>query len=236
MAGCVRYLAESHRLARYSYTDFNYCTSAAIIVIINEIVDSHPCYHSAISVILRSMEFLASGARNAKKCLRLIQNLRALIATIKRERPLTSLAVSSNTDVSGYEKWEHWMAEAVDRASGSSFGSNSTYNANSGLLDSNESGSAQSNPTRNDHYQGAPMESTQYRNLDVQDGFGKLNRRTIVPAGAINSTVKTVVTTDTSEQQIWENNVAYASLLSWFDDFNMLGLGDFPSLVFPECE
>ncbi|KAJ5612216.1 hypothetical protein N7510_005410 [Penicillium lagena] len=240
MVDCIRYLAESHRLACYSYTDFNNCISAAIIIIINEIVDSHPCYHSAISVIIRSMEFLASGARNAKQGLRLIQNLRVIMTTIKSKWQSTPVAVSSNADGSGYEEWQTCMEESDHLTSNRSSGSYSTYNVNRSLLDSNKSGAAHSDLTRRDHYQEAPMESSQYRNFDVQDRSGQSSRRTVdlpaLPAGAITSTVKISATTDTSQQQIWENNVAYASLLSWFDDFNMLGLGDFPSLVFPESE
>jgi len=168
------------------------------------------------------MEFLACGARNAKQGLRQIRSLRVLIATIKSKGPSTSLPFSSKTDVPGYEQWETWMAEAEQRSSRSS-GSGNTSAANRILLNSNGSGPARSDPTGKDRYQVASVESAQDRHINVQNGAGQSNGRSVTMTGA-------------SQQQVWENGVAYASLLSWFDDFNMLGLGDFPTLMFPESQ
>jgi hypothetical protein len=232
MADFVRYLAESRRLASYSYTDLNYSISAAIIIIIHEIIHSHPCYHSTIASILKSMEFLASGGRNAKHGLKLIQNLQVLIAAIKNEYPSTPVAVVSNPDVPVYQQWETWMAQAEQRTTG--LGPQHTYGTNKNIQHINRSPMAGGSPGT-PHYAASKfyaIPNRQASRSDIPSAMDSL----AVAAEAVAPNTRSVASGDTSQHQAWENNVGYSSIVSWFDDFNMLGLGDFQSMVFPDTQ
>ncbi|KAH8899932.1 hypothetical protein GQ53DRAFT_204272 [Thozetella sp. PMI_491] len=118
----VRYLYELNRLARFSFTDFHCCTSAAIIVLIHEVIKRHPLFNTHIAAIMQCMQFMASGCENARISLRVIQNIHSTTTALKDKHPPAPLDEddagmengdrSEETQRTGYEQWETWMSEA----------------------------------------------------------------------------------------------------------------------------
>lgn len=102
-ADLVQTLRDTGKLAKFSFTDFYYCSSAAVIIIINQILRKHPLYSSKVSIVLHSMELLSSGSRRAKYGLALVKNLSVAIDSLSNGA--TSLTMS-NADVQGRNSWE----------------------------------------------------------------------------------------------------------------------------------
>lgn len=124
----IRYLHDMGKLARFSFTDMNCCSTAAIIVIIHEIVRRHPLFNTSMSAILQAMRFMASGCENARHALTMVQNLLAMTTAIKNKYPEPPTEGADDTPSSrddagpqsgptaGYEQWETWMAESENWA------------------------------------------------------------------------------------------------------------------------
>ncbi len=119
----IRYLFELKRLARFSFTDFHCCTSAAIIIMIHEVIQRHPRFNLHMAGILKCMQFMASGCENARISLKVIENIHSMTAAIKDKHPPPPMGdeqqpVGETEDQpqqphrTGYEQWETWMAEA----------------------------------------------------------------------------------------------------------------------------
>lgn len=128
----IRHLYDVGKLARFSFTDMNCCSTAAIIVMIHEIMHRHPLFNTSMSAILQAMRFMASGCQNARHALTMAQDLLAMTTTIKNKYPEPPTDGGDREPageeegrhrsgpVEGYEQWETWMAEAENWAVGSS--------------------------------------------------------------------------------------------------------------------
>ena len=134
ITGLIRHLHDVGKLARFSFTDMNCCCTAAIIIMIYEIIHRHPLFASSITAALQAMGVMASGCQNARYALKLTRNILATTNAIKGKYPeLPSDPAYPDADddadvgaatagderrnaaasmTAGYEQWEAWMAEA----------------------------------------------------------------------------------------------------------------------------
>ncbi len=124
----VRFLYEMNRLARFSFTDMHCCTSAAIILMIHEVVGRHPLFKTHMAAVLQCMQFMASGCENARISLRVIQNIHSMTTAIKNKYPPPPMVpedkppaadATQGRDGAGYEQWETWMSGAGNWSIGS---------------------------------------------------------------------------------------------------------------------
>lgn len=112
-AELVQTLRDTGKLAKFSFTDFYYCSSAAVIIIINQILRKHPLYSSKVSIVLHSMEILSVGSRRAKYGLALVKNLAVAIDNIS---DATNDLPPPNHGLQERRSREHWP-RGVERAS-----------------------------------------------------------------------------------------------------------------------
>ncbi|KAL1862443.1 hypothetical protein VTK73DRAFT_6884 [Phialemonium thermophilum] len=114
----VNYLWETGKLARFSFTDLNCCSTATLIVMVHEIAQQHPLYSSSVETAMQAMSHMATGCRNAKEGLRLIRHLQRVITALKSE--MAHDERGTDGQMHGYREWERWMALRDDNAASSS--------------------------------------------------------------------------------------------------------------------
>lgn len=105
----IKFLSDNARLARFSFTDLNCCSSAAIIIMTHEIIHHHPMYTAAMDTALHAMGFMATGCQNAKRGFKLIQHLQSVIANIRTEDNLKKAATTDSRQSTEYDAWRQWM-------------------------------------------------------------------------------------------------------------------------------
>lgn len=203
----LRFLSLSKKLARYSFTDINCCSSAAIIVIINEIICPDPTYDSALSSILHCLQHMSSGCQNARHGLRLVQNLLALVAVaMGRNKSLTSQSnVPKGSEPefghgSGYMEWEIWLKETEISSVGAQRSSR-----NNDLVPAEQG-----------------MQAWQEHPTIVQNQSGFRDQ-------AISMTTTAGYTGNLFSLSQPESDMSY----TWPDNLNFLGLSAFEGLEFP---
>ncbi|KAL2864337.1 transcription factor domain-containing protein [Aspergillus lucknowensis] len=108
----VRYLKENNKLARFSFTDQNCCSTAALIIMTHELVHEHPFYESSMETAMQAMAHMATGCQNAKQALGLIERLQRVIAAMKMSQATQRMNSHEPESVEnlGYREWESWMA------------------------------------------------------------------------------------------------------------------------------
>ena len=110
------YLHQAGRLSRYSFTDMNCCSTAALIIMIHEITQSHPLYQSSIDTAIRAMGHMATGCENAKQGFTLLRRMQRVIAALqsklknKKAENAEGVTGAEATVASGYQEWEKWLA------------------------------------------------------------------------------------------------------------------------------
>lgn len=106
----INYLYENGKLARFSFTDLNCCSTAALIIMIHELVRQHPLYRSSMEIAMQAMTYMATGCGNAKQGLKLITELQRVISALK-SRMTREKEKSAHTDspAVGYDEWERWV-------------------------------------------------------------------------------------------------------------------------------
>ncbi len=72
-------LSSHNRLAKFSYTDFHSCTSAIIVLLLNEVLHARNLYSPSIDHGIDALRFMASGGQLAKDALHLVERLHASI-------------------------------------------------------------------------------------------------------------------------------------------------------------
>lgn len=122
----IKFLSDNDRLARFSFTDLNCCSSAAIIIMTHEIIQHHPMYQSAMDTALRAMGFMATGCQNAKRGFKLIKHLQSVIANLRTENVQRRATETDSSQSAEYDAWRQWMginendpsASAIDTGPG----------------------------------------------------------------------------------------------------------------------
>lgn len=73
-------LSHHNRLAKFSYTDFHSCSSAIIVLLLNEVLRaSRDLHSSSIEHGINALRFMASGGQLAKDALHLVERLRTSV-------------------------------------------------------------------------------------------------------------------------------------------------------------
>ena len=75
----IELLSSHNRLAKFSYTDFHSCSSAIIVLLLNEVFHARDTSSSSIDHGMDALRFMASGGQLAKDALHLVERLRASI-------------------------------------------------------------------------------------------------------------------------------------------------------------
>lgn len=78
-------LSSHNRLAKFSYTDFHSCSSAVIVLLLNEVSYTRNVSSSFINHGIDALRFMASGGQLARDGLHLVERLRASIRKSDRQ-------------------------------------------------------------------------------------------------------------------------------------------------------
>ncbi|KAJ9643659.1 hypothetical protein H2204_001804 [Knufia peltigerae] len=72
-------LSSHNKLAKFSWTDFHSCSSAIIVILLNEVLRTRDLSSSTIDHGIDALRFMASGSRLARDGLHLVERLRASV-------------------------------------------------------------------------------------------------------------------------------------------------------------
>lgn len=86
VAALMRALTDAQKLAKFSFADMSFCTSATVTILLNEFTESHPSYKRTVSFLMQVMEFFAlEGLSNAQNTLHFIRGLQRTVDHVKIE-------------------------------------------------------------------------------------------------------------------------------------------------------
>ncbi|KAJ4252309.1 hypothetical protein NW762_010906 [Fusarium torreyae] len=159
----INYLHENGRLARFSFTDLNCCSIAALIIMIHELIQQHPLYRSSMETVMRAMTHMATGCSNAKQGLKLIKDLERVTALLKSKMTRNREKDCVADNATGYDEWENWVASKGE-----------IVQSSSGVLTSPDAESLQSHldlgqPSELNGHTGEAIESEAYVSYDFLD-------------------------------------------------------------------
>ncbi|KAK5027861.1 hypothetical protein LTS07_006736 [Exophiala sideris] len=96
----INLLRSRKKLAKFSYTDFHSCSSAIIILLLNDVLHPQNSYSSLIENGIDALRFMAGGSQLAKDALHLVERLHEGIRKFNRphERSTQELGGSTSQD------------------------------------------------------------------------------------------------------------------------------------------
>lgn len=106
----INYMWINDRLARFSFTDLNCCSTAAIIIMTSEIIQKHPMYRASIETATQAMAHMATGCQNAKQGYKLIQHLKGVMSALQNRDTRQSYDTETEDPLRDeYREWKEWL-------------------------------------------------------------------------------------------------------------------------------
>lgn len=112
-------LTNTRNLTRFSFTDFQGCSIATIILFLAGIIDSDKGHIRLATFGLECLRGMAGGNQTAKMGVRFVEALQSIAAEatakLQGARQATTPRTSSNSStasISGYNQWARWLANA----------------------------------------------------------------------------------------------------------------------------
>ncbi|KAJ6439262.1 Required for meiotic nuclear division protein 1 [Purpureocillium lavendulum] len=102
----IDYLWKMGKLARFSFTDYNCCSMATLIIMVHEIAVQQPLYPLYLETAMQAMTHMATGCHNAGQALKLIQHLQRVFAGLKNKEPQERRSNHVGDNVSAFREWE----------------------------------------------------------------------------------------------------------------------------------
>ncbi|KZF20282.1 hypothetical protein L228DRAFT_285007 [Xylona heveae TC161] len=112
MLSLFEILTECEQLARFSFTDFQGCSTSTIIILLHGILKRDSTYESKTEFAFNTLRFMSFGSETAEIGLQLVESFQRLADEAVERLDSISTAKSSDTNnVVGYEDWAQWLSK-----------------------------------------------------------------------------------------------------------------------------
>ena len=137
-------LKKHNLLCRFSFTDYQGCSSALIILLLNSVLEAGQDSFAALDDTIESLRFTAiGGCEGAKSDLRTVEHFRVLAATLRQKIYIGKQPEHVTTpQMSGYQAWLSWASSSqsnrlpeIQEQSGGSHSFNQTESSTTSVHD-----------------------------------------------------------------------------------------------------
>lgn len=114
-------LQETRSLAKFSFTDFQGCSTATIIILLHSILEAKAPHSTSIASGLDCLRFMASGSEEAKVGVRFVEEFQSLAYEASaRTRENSTREETITQDLTSMMAYEAWLQELPQQVRGES--------------------------------------------------------------------------------------------------------------------